>query len=244
MPITGIDFKAPFNDIWRPMRVLIAEDESKVRKFITEALKASGMVVDSVASLSELTVALKTGNYDAVVLDRMLEGQDSLDELPRIHKELPNTKVLILSALADVEDKVKGLTRGADDYLGKPFHVAELIARLRTLSRRTDQTAKGTSDSKIEYGDLAIDLSAQKVVRSGTKIELTGKEFRTLCVLAKNPGQVFSKTQLLDRVWDINHSPESNVVEVTIANLRSKLDKNFKPLIHSKRGVGYWLGEE
>ncbi len=226
------------------MRILVAEDEAKVRSFITEALKGAGMVVDGVSSAPELFAAVKTGAYDAIVLDRMLEGYDSIDALPKIRSDLPDVKVLVLSALADVDDKVKGLSSGADDYLSKPFHVAELVARLHTLLRRSEQSAKGVADTVIEYEDIRIDLNAQRVIRGGTRIELTGKEFKTLWVLAKNPGKIFSKSLLLDKVWEINYAPESNVVEVTIANLRNKLDKKLKPLIHSKRGVGYWFGKE
>lgn len=223
------------------MKILLAEDEPKVRLFVKQALEEAGMTVDAVATEEDLLTSLKTSLYDAVVLDRLLRGHDTLDSLSRIRHSSPRTKVLILSALAEVEEKVRGLTDGADDYLGKPFHVSELIARLRSILRRQPQ--RGEKDTLLAFEDLKIDLENQKVTRKGKKIDLTGKEFRLLSLLARQPGKVFSKMDLLDRVWDLNHFPESNVVEVTIASLRAKIDKGFSPLIQSRRGVGYWLGE-
>ena len=225
------------------MRILVVEDERKVRDFIRKALEEAGMVVDDVSLLSEMKAALATSSYDAVVLDRLLNGQDTLQSLPEIRRTFPQTKILFLSALNEVEEKVRGLSDGADDYLGKPFHVVELIARLRTLTRRRHQEDKSTKDTLLLFEDLKIDLESQRVFRKEQRIDLTGKEFKILCLLARNPGQIFSKMQMIDQIWDLNHNPESNVVEVTIANLRSKIDKNFKPLIQSRRGVGYWLGE-
>ncbi len=226
------------------MKVLLAEDETKVRRFIKQALEAAAMIVDEVASLPDLLTALKTNRYDILVLDRLLERHDSLDILSVVRKDAPATPILILSALAEVEEKVRGLVEGADDYLSKPFHVSELIARVRSLTRRKDlQGASLKGASWTTGGDLTIDLEKQRVERQNKKIDLTGKEFRLLCLLARHPGRVFSKMELLNQVWDLNHYPESNVVEVTIASLRSKLDKGFTPLLQSRRGVGYWLGE-
>ena len=225
------------------MKILIAEDERKVQNFVRQALEQAGMVVDAVSTLSDLQSSLQTTSYDVLVLDRLLNGQDTIHLLPEIRREHSRTKVLVLSALADTQEKVRGLTEGADDYLGKPFHVAELVARIRTLSRRADEWDKKTKETLLVYEDLKIDLESQKAFRSEKRIDLTGKEFRILSLLARHPGHVFSKAQILDQVWDMNHYPESNVVEVTIANLRTKIDKGFKPFIHSRRGVGYWLGE-
>ena len=224
------------------MRILIAEDEPKVLNFISQALESAGMIVDKVSQLEDLECLLKTSSqtsYDVIVLDRLLHGQDSLDRLSEIRKKSPASKILILSALSEVEDKVRGLTEGADDYLGKPFHVAELVARLRTLGKRGDSQKA----SQLTYADLVIDLSTQKVMRGKDKIDLTAKEFRLLSLLIRYPGRIFSRSDLLDQVWDLNHFPESNVVEVTVASLRSKIDKGRTPLIQSKRGMGYWLGE-
>lgn len=225
------------------MKILVVEDERKVREFITQALVGAGMSVDSVSAISDMLVLLKTSSYDVIVLDRLLSGEDSVDYLHDIRHTSPKAKILVLSALAEVDEKVRGLTEGADDYLGKPFHVSELIARLRVLVRRQETTDKKTRDTILNYEDLKIDLETQRVFRGDKRIDLTGKEFKTLCLLIRHPGQIFSKTKILDEAWDLNYYPESNVVEVTIANLRSKIDKGFKPLIHSRRGVGYWLGE-
>lgn len=225
------------------MRILIAEDEKKVRLFIKQALEQAGMVVDTTPSLSDLLDSIKTVQYDALVLDRLLGSVDSLDSIADIRKTSPHIKILVLSALAEVEEKVKGLTEGADDYLGKPFHVSELIARLRSLARREAVTEHAAKDNIIIFEDLKIDLEKQRVSRGEKRIDLTGKEFRILCLLARHPGQVFSKAAILDQAWDMNHYPESNIVEVTIANLRAKIDKGQKPLINSRRGVGYWLGD-
>lgn len=226
------------------MRILVVEDEKKVRNFITQALADAGMAADSISSIDEVVTAVKIASYDVIVLDRLLGGQDSLDVLADMRKANPRAKILVLSALSEVDEKVKGLSSGADDYLGKPFHVSELIARLRVLTRRSSAEEHSSKDTLIEYEDLKIDLETQRVFRGEKKIDLTGKEFKMLCLLAKHPGQIFSRTKILDEAWDLNHYPESNVVEVTIANLRGKLDRGLKPLIHSRRGAGYWLGEK
>jgi len=226
------------------MKILVVEDETKVRKFVREALEDCGMVVDEVSSFEDLMAVIQIFSYDAIILDRLLKGHDCIDSVTAIRKHSPETKIIVLSALAEADDKVKGLSEGADDYLGKPFHISELIARVRSLTRRSETSRWKNKDTIIEYKDLKIDLESQRVSRAGKRLDLTGKEFRTLCLLARKPGQIFSKFKILDEIWDMNHFPESNVVEVTIANLRSKIDKNFKPLIHSRRGVGYWLGDE
>jgi len=223
--------------------ILVAEDEPKVRQFISQALLQAGMNVDAIADISELFLSLRAKNYDILILDRLLLGRDSINSLPELRRRFPQVKILILSALSEVEEKVKGLTEGADDYLGKPFHVTELLARIRSLTRRGELEDHRTKVMELNYEDLKINLEKQKVQRGDKSVELTGKEFRILCLLAKSPGQIFSKAMLLDQVWGMNHFPESNVVEVTIANLRSKIDRIGKPLIHSRRGVGYWLGE-
>ena len=225
------------------MKVLIAEDEKKVRNFLTQALSSDGMAVDAVAGIDELLVALKTSTYDAILLDRLLGNKDSIESLATIRRMAPKSKVLVLSALSEVGEKVRGLSEGADDYLGKPFHISELIARLRALCRRAEAASVASKDTVIHFGDLKIDLQTQRVVRGSQKIDLTAKEYKLLCLLARHPGEVFTKTKILDEVWEVNHLPESNVVEVTVANLRTKLDRGATPLIHSRRGAGYWLGE-
>lgn len=227
----------------KAMKILIAEDEPKVRSFVKKAAQEAGFVADDVATVDDLLAAAVAFPYEIVVLDRLLKGRDALDALPELRRAAPGAKILVLSALAEVEDKVRGLTVGADDYLGKPFHVSELVARIRTLARRTEAEKRPAKDTLLAYDNLKIDLETQRVFRNDRRVDLSGKEFRLLCALARRPGKVFSKMELLDQVWDMNHFPESNVVEVTIAGLRAKIDKGFKPLIHNRRGVGYWLGE-
>ncbi len=225
------------------MRILVVEDEKKVQQFIRTALEQAGMTVDTASTVQEFLTAAAAVPYDVIVLDRLLHGEDSLEALEALRRSAPHAKVLFLSALAEVEDRVRGLTSGADDYLGKPFHVAELLARVRTLGRREAGGEKGERGNVIAFQDLSIDLEKQRVSRGDRRIDLTGKEFRILCLLARHPGQIFSKTAILDQAWDLNHYPESNIVEVTIANLRAKIDKGRTPLIRSRRGVGYWLGD-
>ena len=225
------------------MKVLVVEDEKKVRAFIEQALDQAGMVVDTVATSQDMLSMLGTGSYDVIVLDRLLGGVDALADIEKIRTLNPDVKVLVLSALGDVDDKVKGLTEGADDYMGKPFSVSELTARIRALIRRKQKAAGPAKDTLISYEDLRIDLERQRVFRGDARVDLTRKEFQVLTLLARKPGAIFSKSAILDQAWDMNHFPESNIVEVTIAGLRSKLDRGHKALIHSRRGVGYWLGE-
>lgn len=224
------------------MKILVVEDEKKVQTFIKQALEQAGMVVDAASTVDDMNLMADTTEYDIIVLDRMLGREDSVKSIDSLCKKNPDVKILVLSALGDVDEKVKGLTEGADDYIAKPFHVSELVARVRALSRRREN-GRAMKDTMIEFGDLMIDLEKQRVSRGEKKIDLTKKEFQILTLLARRPGVVFSKANILDRVWDMNHFPESNIVEVTIANLRNKVDKGFEPLIQSQRGVGYWFRE-
>lgn len=225
------------------MKVLVVEDERKVRNFIVQALAGEGMVPDEAQTVEELMASVSTSEYDLIVLDRLLDSRDSIDSIPEIRRLNPNARILVLSALSEINEKVRGLSGGADDYLGKPFHVAELVARLRALARRGEGGGVKARDTQIAFADLRIDLETQRVFRGESRIDLTGKEFKILCLLARHPGRVFSKAKILDEAWEMNHSPESNVVEVTIANLRAKIDRGRSPLINSRRGAGYWLGE-
>lgn len=225
------------------MKILVAEDEKKVQKFIRQALTQAGMVVDCVPDCPELLSLLQTTQYDVLVMDRLLHGYDALTLLPMLRRKNPKMRILVLSALDDLESRVKGLTEGADDYLGKPFHVAELTARVRSLGRRQDKLDTEKAGTNLIFEDLRVNLENQTVVRGPKKVDLTKKEFQILVLFMKSPGRVFSKTEILDRVWDMNRDPESNIVEVTIANLRGKLEKGPSPLIKSQRGIGYWIGE-
>jgi len=223
------------------MKVLIVEDEAKVLNLVKKGLITAGIEVDCAKTVPDIFSALEESTFDVIVLDRLLKGVDVIGYLGEIRKKVPQTKVIILSALSDVEDKVKGLSEGADDYLSKPFNIAELIARLEALTRRQQGDV---SDNTIVYEDLVIKLDSQRVERSGKRLDLTAKEYKLLSLLAKNPGTIFSKYQLLDQVWELKYYPESNVVEVVINHLRAKLDKEFtKPLLQSRRGEGYWIGD-
>ncbi len=225
------------------IRVLVAEDEPKVQKFIKAGLEQSGMTVECVDSLDGVEQSLSSQAYEVLILDRLLKTQDSLYSIPRLRKMSSPPKILVLSALSEVEDRVSGLDYGADDYLAKPFHVSELVARIRTLARRSETSKEEVRDSVLKSGDLQIRLDTQEVMRGQSSIQLTAKEFKILTLLARHPQKIFSKTELLDRIWGINFDPESNVVEVAMTRLRSKMNpEGSKPLIHTKRGGGYWLG--
>lgn len=223
------------------IQVLVVEDEPKVQKFIRQALEQAGMRVETLDDLDDVEQQLQFLPYDVLVLDRLIKNQDSLGRLIRLKKKFPRLRVLILSALGELDDRVAGLELGADDYLAKPFHVTELIARIRSLGRR----GESAPESAIRYQDLKIDLHTQEVRVGDNLITLTAKEFKLLTLLAQKPNRVFSKAELLDRVWGFNSDPSSNVVEVTLTRLRSKLDEHLPhSLIHTKRGSGYWFGEE
>lgn len=225
------------------MKVLVIEDEVKVLNFVKMGLTSAEFTVDTARDLDEAFSNMLSVNYDVIVLDRLLKGVDSIKHIPKIKKKLPNTKIIILSALSEVDDKVDGLTIGADDYLTKPFHISELIARIRSLGRRKDELL--SKDNIMKYKDLVIKLDSQRVERGGKKIELSSKEYKLLLKLMRRPNRIFSKTELINDVWELDFYPESNVVEVVINHLRNKLDRGFdKEFIHSRRGVGYWFGDK
>lgn len=226
------------------MKVLVAEDEPKVLRFLKEALEDAGMIVDGVSSVDDVLSAVEASSYDCLILDRLLGKYDIIDVIPKIRSHRPFVGILVLSALSESSQKVDGLRQGADDYLGKPFHLPELIARIRALTRRDRAREELKSDVFMTFGELTIDLERQRVLRNGKRIALTKKEFQVLTLLARRPGVVFSKMHLLEQAWDLNHHPESNVVEVVIASLRAKIDRGHKALIHSQRGAGYWFGED
>lgn len=227
------------------IKILLAEDEPKVQKFIRAGLEQSGMQVDSTTTLEELDATLQNRSYDVLILDRILHGKDSLYLIPRLKKQLKKGKILVLSAFSEVEDRVTGLDLGADDYLAKPFHFSELISRIRTLARRMEVTEQELRSNQIIIGDLHIKLDSQEVFRGDKIVSLTAKEFKILTLLAGKPQKVFSKSELLDRVWGIQTDPDSNIVEVAMNRLRAKMNSDgLKPIIHTKRGGGYWLSQQ
>lgn len=221
------------------MRLLLIEDDLKIAGFVTKGFREAGFQV-SHASDGETGLAMALANgFDAAVIDIMLPGRDGLaiiDELRQRHIKLP---VIILSAKRSLDERIEGLYAGGDDYLTKPFAFSELLARIQALLRRASATPEPTS---IAVGDLSIDLLARTVTRAGKRIALPPREFALLEYLARNAGRVVSKTMIMERVWDYNFDPQTNVVESRICRLRDKLDKGFdNPLIHTLRGVGYVL---
>lgn len=224
------------------MKLALLEDEKKLRTFLKKGLSNAEISVDDFDNIEDIFLALMSNQYDVIVLDRLIKGIDSINYISDIRKKSPLSKIIILSALSDPEERVKGLDEGADDYLVKPFHLDELMARIRALGRRYEPKQ---SDPKIlKYKDLSLNLDRQRVERSGQKIDLSSKEYKCLAFLLRRPNKIFSKIQLLDQVWEIQHYPESNVVEVLLNHLRKKVDKDFEEkYIHSRRHVGYWLGD-
>jgi two-component system OmpR family response regulator len=223
------------------MRVLVVEDDNKIAEFVMSGLKQAGLVVDHAADGEEgLHLALHE-SYDAVVVDIMLPGLDGLGLIEEMRRKTINTPVLILSAKRTVDDRVKGLQSGGDDYLTKPFAFSELLARVQALIRRSTGSSGTTF---LKTGELSVDLLSRRVVREGTEIELQPKEFSLLEYFMRNSGRVLSKTLILEHIYDYNFDPQTNVVDVLVCRLRNKIDKDFETkLIHTIRGVGYVLKE-
>ena len=221
------------------MRVLVVEDDSKIASFVVNGLKQNGFAADH-ASDGETGLALaRAVTYDAAVLDIMLPKLDGLSLLRQLRQDKILTPVLILSAKARVDDRVKGLQAGGDDYLTKPFAFTELLARVQALIRRATHTAAPTT---LSASDLTMDLLTREVVRSGQKIELQSREFALLELLLRHPGRAVTKTMILEQIWDYSFDPQTNVVDVLVHRLRAKMDKDFPlKLIQTIRGVGYVL---
>jgi two-component system OmpR family response regulator len=223
------------------MRILLIEDDQKIASFIVKGLKAAGYAVDHASDGEEgLHLALNEP-YDVAIVDIMLPKLDGLRVIERMRKEKVNAPVIILSAKGSVDDRVRGLQKGGDDYLTKPFAFSELLARVQALLRRASSASEPT---RLAMGDLSIDLLTREVVRGGEKIELQPLEFSLLEYLMRHSGRVISKTMIMEHVWDYNFDPQTNVVEVRISRLRDKIDRGFdRKLIHTVRGVGYVLKE-
>jgi len=221
------------------MRVLVVEDDSKIASFVVNGLKQNGFAADH-ASDGENGLALAHAvTYDAAVLDIMLPKLDGLSLLRQLRQDKILTPVLILSAKARVDDRVKGLQAGGDDYLTKPFAFSELLARLQALIRRATHTAAPTT---LSASDLTMDLLTREVTRGGQKIELQSREFALLELLLRHPGRAVTKTMILEQIWDYSFDPQTNVVDVLVHRLRAKMDKDFpSKLIQTIRGVGYVL---
>ena len=221
------------------MRVLVIEDDTETLDFIVQGLSEAGHVADKADNGKDgLFMALEEP-YDAIVVDRMLPGLDGLSIVQTLRSEGKRIPILILSALGEVNDRVAGLRKGGDDYLVKPFAFSELLARLEVLSRRGDGE---TPETTLSVGDLTLDLLARTVTRAGRTIQLQPRELRLLEHLMRHQGQVVTRTMLLEKVWDYHFDPQTNVIDVHVSRLRSKIDKDFDyPLLHTVRGVGYVL---
>lgn len=225
------------------MRILIVEDDAETARYLVKGLEESGHTCDHAATGPDGLAGALCHDYDAIVMDRMLPGMDGLAVLRALRAEGHGTPVLILSALSQVDDRVKGLTAGGDDYLTKPFAFSELLARLAAISRRG--TARASEETRLHLADLEVDLLSRTVRRGGTVIELQPREYRILEYLLRRAGRVVTRTMLLEGVWDYNFDPQTNVIDVHISRLRAKVDKDFDvPLIHTVRGAGYRLSTD
>jgi len=223
------------------MRILLVEDDVKIAYFIIKGLRSAGYAVDHAPDGEEGLHLAITQPYDTAIIDIMLPKRDGLSLIEEMRARKVNTPVLILSARGSVDDRVKGLETGGDDYLTKPFAFSELLARVQALIRR----AGGISDpTRLSQGDLSVNLLTREATRGGRNIVLQPLEFSLLEYLMRNAGRIVSKTMIMEHVWDYNFDPQTNVVEARISRLRDKIDRGFeKKLIHTVRGVGYVLKE-
>ena len=221
------------------MRVLLVEDDNVIAAFILKGLKEAGFASDHTEDGLEGLHLLLNEQYDAAIIDIMLPRLDGLGLIEKVREKKINTPIIVLSAKRSVDDRVKGLQMGGDDYLTKPFSFSELLARLQAIIRRASRITEPTN---LQVGSLSLDLLTREVVREGEKIDLQPREFALLEYLMRNGGRVLSKTMILEHIWDYNFDPQTNVVDVLVSRLRSKVDKDFeKKMIHTIRGVGYVL---
>jgi DNA-binding response OmpR family regulator len=222
------------------MRVLVVEDEKKTASFIRKALQAEGHAVDVSHDGSEALAAVANTPFDVVVLDVMLPGRDGLSVVRQMRERKISTPVLLLTARGEVSEKVEGLNAGADDYLSKPFALEELAARVRALGRRSAEAKPVT----LRVGNLTLDTVTRKVVRGDRAIDLAPREYLLLEYLMRSPGRICGRMAIVEKVWDYDFDPGTNLVDVYIMRLREKIDDGFEPkLLHTARGVGYVLKE-
>jgi DNA-binding response OmpR family regulator len=222
------------------MRVLVVEDEKKTASFVRKALQGEGFAVD-VCHDGEAALAAATATpFDVLVLDIMLPGRDGLSVLRQLRERKNTTPVLLLSARGEVNERVEGLNSGADDYLPKPFELAELVARVRALTRRNTENKSTT----LRVADLTLDTLTHRAERGGNTIELTAREYRLLEFLMRSAGRPCGRMMILEKVWDYNFDPGTNLVDVYVRRVREKIDADFEPkLLHTVRGSGYVLKE-
>ena len=222
------------------MRVLVVEDEKKTATFVRKALQSESFAVDVCHNGDDALAAASATPFDAIVLDIMLPGRDGISVLKQLRERKNATPVLLLSARGEVNERVEGLNCGADDYLPKPFELAELIARVRALTRRGGENKSST----LRVADLSLDTLTHKAQRGGASIELTAREYRLLEFLMRSAGRLCGRMMILEKVWDYNFDPGTNLVDVYVRRLREKIDANFPAkLLHTVRGSGYVLKE-
>ena len=223
-----------------PMRLLIVEDDAEAAAYLTKAFREVGYIADHAPDGLQGYAMAEGGGYDVLVVDRMLPRLDGLSLIRSLREQKDETPALILSALAQVDDRVKGLRAGGDDYLPKPYAFSELLARVEVLARR--RGAPASEPTTYRVGELVLDRLAHRVTREGQEIVLQPREFRLLEYLMKHAGQVVTRTMLLENVWDYPFDPQTNVIDVHVSRLRAKVDKGFEqPMIHTIRGAGYMV---
>ncbi len=219
------------------MRILVIEDEKRIAELVARGLEGAGYEADSASDGATGLEKMRATDYDLIILDLMLPDMDGLQVLEKIRNRAASPPVLILSALGAVDDRVKGLEKGADDYLAKPFAFSELLARVRSLLRRGQPTPE-----RLQVGDLVLDCIRRKVTRGGETIELAPKEFSILEHLMRNQGQPLSRTMIVEHVWETDYDGLTNIVDVYIRHLRGKVDDRWpQKLIHTVRGIGYMV---
>jgi two-component system copper resistance phosphate regulon response regulator CusR len=221
------------------VRILVVEDEAEIADFLTRGLREEGYTVEHAADGVDAWHRLRTESWDLVLLDWWLPGQDGLHVLKRYRQEGGSATVLFLTARDAISDRVRGLDGGADDYLCKPFAFEELLARVRSLTRRHDQR----QSLLLSYGDVCVDLASQRAERGGRRLDLTAKEQALLVLFLRHPGEVLSRTRIYEQVWEDRYDGVSNTLEVHIVELRRKLEASGPRLIHTLRGRGYVFGE-
>lgn len=220
------------------MRILLVEDDSRIARFISQALREQAYAVDVTADGDDALYKASVNDYDALIVDLMIQGRDGFGVCRELRASGSSVPVIMLTARDAVADRVAGLDSGADDYLTKPFEVAELLARLRALLRR----GRAVRPALVTASDLRIDTRAHAVTRAGRRIELTAKEYALLEYMARERGRVLTRAEIAEHVWDENFDPLSNLIDVNINRLRRKVDDGFAtPLIHTRRGEGYML---
>jgi len=222
------------------MRVLVVEDEKKTASFIRKALQTEGFAVDVCHNGDDALAIVGVTSFDGIVLDIMLPGRDGLSVLRQLRERKNSTPILLLSARGELNERVEGLDAGADDYLPKPFALVELVARVRALGRRGSEP----KSTVLRLADLTLDTVTRQAQRSGQTFELTTREYRLLEFLMRSAGRICGRMAILEKVWDYNFDPGTNLVDVYVKRLREKIDANFEPkLLHTVRGVGYVMRE-